>query len=160
MDKNSGNVQGLSFRPLLQQVVMLHFWSSQTAWNLVLFGTSYCTKHLLPEGIGNKTLKIIKHLSSTILKCIYHSEAKYQNVNFFSNLQHTSGTSGRVLQVSLPGQPASTRVERKADTLAEASRAVALEQTTFSQWPNWTGFCWVSKKSCWYLLQGGNTLEE
>lgn len=33
--------------------------------------------------------------------------------------------------MSLPGEPASTRVERKADTLAEASRAVALEQTTF-----------------------------
>ena len=111
-------------------------------WNFLLHKTP-ATSWNWEQNTENH--KVIKHLSSTILKCIYHSEAKYQNVNFFTNLQHTSGTSGRVLKVSLPGEPASTRVERKADTLAEASRAVALEQTTFFR-DQLDRFLLVSKK--------------
>ena len=57
MDKNTGNVQGLSFRPLLQQVVMLHFWSSQTAWNLVLFGTPTAQNTCYQLELGTKHWK-------------------------------------------------------------------------------------------------------
>ena len=60
---------------------------------------------------------------------------------------------GFVDDIPLPGEHASTRVERKADTLAEASRAVALEQTTFSD-QKLDRFLLFRKKVRKYLLQG------